>query len=168
MRRILLLILMLSAVAWCRTPEAVVEEVFGCEQRLQNQQKTVARCAHCFTPGFLGLLERAFARKPADGRYVDWNIFGNSQTDTGHYEVGRADYSGRNATVPVRVWSGLRSRRTIQDRQARASWPYIVSARAHLTDVGSGWQIFDLEWLPRQDQPTIWVRKSVTAVAEGR
>lgn len=173
--RILLLIWFLSTAVWCRSPEAVVTEVFASQQHNQNASKTVKDCAHCFTPGFLSLLQRAFGQDPRKGVYVDWNIFGNSQTGTGHYQVGRAFYDGAHSVVPVQVWTGLRSQQTTRDHKARANWKAIVTCHVHLTDVGAGWQIYDIQWLAqaaRKDgkhgRPAIWVRKSLTPIAEGR
>lgn len=168
-----LLLVLLSSAGWCRNPEAVVAEIFRYEQRAQNALKTIRACETCFTPGFLGVLERALGRDPRKGGpYVDWNILGNSQTGTGHFEVGQPSFSGSNAVVPVRVWTGLRSEKTVGDAGARASWPNISTVRAHLTDVGAGWQIYDLEWLGEKRgndvRPAIWVRKAVTPIAEGR
>ena len=178
--RWLLCFLLLTITVWAREPEAVVEDVLRTHLEQQNLSKTVAATSKCFTPGFLGVIERALARRPGSngGAYVDSDFSSNSQTELGHYEVGRAQIAGKDAQVPVKVWSGLRSLNTLKDPSKRASWPYIVKAKYHLTDVGDGdgFQIKDIEWLPRTVTyegkstpiPAFWVRKWLEQIGTGR
>lgn len=174
---LLLLLLLPTLPAWCRQPEEVVREVFAYEQKVQDPRKTINHCSHCFTPGFLTILQRAFARVPGkDKSYVDWNIFGNSQTNTGHFEVGKSSRQGQDSIIPVRVWTGIRSQSTIRDAKARASWPLVRRVEVQLTDVGSGWQIRDMIWEGYDEKtgdqvehiPPISVRENLVPIAQGR
>ena len=57
------LALLLSASAWARTPAEVVRQLYSVHLQENRLEQTVQRASECFTPGFLGIIERALARK---------------------------------------------------------------------------------------------------------
>lgn len=146
----LFFILLLTAVAWGRTPEDTVRKLYATHDKTDNLDRTVQLAADCFTPGFLSIFQRALAIKPdRGGAFVDVDVLVDSQGGWGDYVVGRAIYDGENVVVPVTLWTGLRSGEVRKDPKLRASWP-TRQARVHLTDVGNGYQIYDIEFPARR------------------
>ena len=176
--RWILCFLLLSAAVWARQPEVVVEDVLSTHLRVQNLEKTVRATTRCWTSGFLGVIERALARRPGQGggAYVDSDFLSRSQTELGFYEVGRATVTGKEARVPVKVWNGLRSLKELKDPKKRAGWQWTCKATYHLTDVGEGFQIKDIVYAPytqKQDGKSYpiaaWsVRKWLEQIGTGR
>lgn len=142
---------MLMLPATALTPESVVDKVYKTHLSTASLSETVQKCESCFTPGFLGIMERALANKPGGKKdFVDFDFFVNSQSGYVKYEVGKATISGKNATVPIRVWNDARGYKFETDPKRRDQMA--DSANIHLTDVGHGFQIMDIEF-PARDVP---------------
>ena len=164
-----LLVLLLSLPVFARPPEDVVRQVYSTHLRRNSLEKTVAEVPKCFTPGFLGVIKRALARTPqSGGSYVDADFFVNSQGGWGDYKVGPASITGKDAVVPITLWTGLRSEAVRTDPVKRKSWP-TTQAKVYLTDVGDGFQIHDLEFLPRAGEKfSFRVRPWLEGIASGK
>lgn len=150
-RFLLCLFLLLSAWAWARPPAEVVDQLYTVHLKEDNLRVTTQKAASCFTPGFLGLIERALARTPSSGRYVDADFLTNSQGGWGDFEIGPTTVKGKDATVKVKVWSGLRSHGPdgplpLSERKAMHQRIKPQQLTVYLTDVGEGFQIKDLEF----------------------
>lgn len=130
------------------TPESVVEKVYQTHLSTPSLSETVKKCESCFTPGFLGIMERALANKPGGKKdFVDFDFFVDGQSGYVKYEVGKATISGKNATVPIRVWNDARGYKFETDPKRRDQMA--ERAHVHLTDIGQGFQITDIEFLAR-------------------
>lgn len=161
---IVLSLLTLPAVA--RPPAEVVQTLYDTHVATGDQRKTVQLLAHCFTPGFLGILERALKRQPPNP-FVDVDIFANNQMGLGFFEVGKATVKGKEATVPVDLWIGRVNPANRFDRKLLTR----IQVTVFLTDVeeGQGFQIRDLEFLPTQHNPKPFrIREWLLPIAEGR
>jgi len=102
-----------------------------------NQPLDLASQAHRFTPTLKAKLTRALALTPADGRFVDFNIFNGTQVSTFGARVQgcspRGD-GGLEARVAVRV--GI-STRTAEEP------PQMLRFRL-LPGAGGDWRIADI------------------------
>ena len=166
---------MLVSLAWALPPDEVVRRVYDEHLREDRLDLTVARTENCFTPGFLGIIERALARKQGSGAWVSIDFLTYSQGGWGDFEIGPVSIAGKEATVQVQVWSGLRShgpdgplppdkrkamRASIQPQQLKVS----------LVDLGQGFQIKDLEFAPSgqgdRHMPAFHVRPWLKQIAD--
>lgn len=159
-----LIVLFLAAPAWCRTPEEVVRTIYSTHLKYDSMDKTLARTADCFTPTFLRLFQRALALPTVRGKIsgVDVDLLVFSQGGWGDYEVGRAVVDGPNAVVPVQLWVGVGTRGMGKGPAVRSKvQPHL--ARVHLTDLGSGFQVYDIEHPANRSgsvtMPALWVRQ---------
>lgn len=90
MRNLLFLVLILALPATALTPEETVKKVYQTHFESKSFRETIRQCESCFTPGFLGVMERALSKKPGSTRaYVDFDFFVNSQAGFPRFEVGR-------------------------------------------------------------------------------
>lgn len=165
----------MTAVAWARPPAEVVRRVYDVHLQEDRLDRTVARTEDCFTPGFLGIIERALARKPGPGGFVDIDFLTNSQGGWGDFEIGPVSITGKEATVQVRVWSGLRSHGpdgplAPAERKAMRTRIEPQQLKVYLVDVGEGFQIKDFEFAPSgqgsQRLPAFHVRPWLKDLAE--
>lgn len=142
-----LLFLLVFPALGASTPTAVVNEVYTAHRARPEMGRTVKEHAACFTPGFLGVIERALAKKPGSGDFVDADFFFNTQDGGSDFELGAEEVHGKDATVLVQVFQRGDYRNPKPDPNWRAKVKKIP-LRVVLTDVGQGFQIKDLEWLP--------------------
>lgn len=135
------------------TPDEVVSKVYNTHLKTQDMQKTIQQVPKCFTPGFLGILERALKSQPPKP-FVDVDVFCNNQMGLGDFEVVRCDTQGYNSEVRIKVWDS---------RSKRQGKPQL--ARVILTDVkdGDGYQIKDIEW---ESNPPFKVRDYLIPIAK--
>lgn len=152
---------LLVSQAWARPPAEVVRRVYEVHLQEDRLDRTVARTEDCFTPGFLGIIERALARKPGSGAWVDIDFLTYSQGGWGDFEIGAVSSRGQEATVQVQVWSGLRSHGPDgplppAERKAMRARIQPQKLKVSLVDLGQGFQIKDLEFAPsgQGDPPT--------------
>ena len=131
--------------ALARTPEETVKKVYQSHLTSKSFQETLSQCEDCFTPGFLSVMQRALAKKPGKGSFVDFDFFVNSQAGFAKFEVGQASVEGKKALVPIRVWNDSRGYEFEKDPARRKAMAF--PALIHLTDVGKGLQITDIEFL---------------------
>ena len=149
MRTLLLLILAipLTLPALAQAPEETVKKVYRAHLTSSSCQDTIRQCESCFTPGFLGVMERALSKKRGGpGAFVDVDFFVNSQSGFPHFEVGESVVSGKEVLVPMYIWNDTRGYRFEKDpvKREQLAFPALV----HLVDVGKGLQITNIEFLP--------------------
>lgn len=131
----------------------------------QNQRKTVAATEYCFTPGFLGIILRAFEGHPPHG-FVDIDIFSNTQMGLVDFEMGETTINGKEATVHLTLWGGRGKPGARAARQGNTMQKVTV----YLTDVGDGegFQVRDFEFAPRKDYPkTFRIREWLERINKG-
>lgn len=165
LRFFIVLLLVLPALA--RPPAEVVDQVYSTHLQMQSQRKTVAANPKCFTPGFLGIIERAFKGQPPKP-FVDVDILAHNQMGMGAYELGPIKISGRDATVGLSVWVG-RGGKFSDPAMKKQSSP--DKAIVYLTDVGDGdgFQIKDIEWLPTRDyNKSFYIREFLKKIADAQ
>ncbi|MFN8611828.1 MAG: hypothetical protein U0931_30060 [Vulcanimicrobiota bacterium] len=80
----------------------------------------------------------------------------------GDWEVGRATLDGNNAIVPLTLWCGLRSEAVRKNAQLRRDWDWKYYADVYLTDLGQGWQIYNLRVLPHRSRRTGFAQPGYT------
>jgi hypothetical protein len=181
--------LLFSSAAWAESPallaqkarpspEDVVRRLYDIHLKHYKEEKgkgypeTVAQAASCFTPGFLGIIERAEKRPPNGPNHIDIDFLVNSQSGWGGFEVGKATVTGKDAVVPLEIWGGFRSTKHKDPETLRR-------AKVYLTDVGDGdgFQIRDIEFVAAPftnyegkvlTQPAFWVRKYLTEIADAK
>jgi hypothetical protein len=173
--RLWIFFLFLAVSAAAQTPEDTVRRVYETHFTTGSLAETVRLCESCFTPGFLGVMERALAKKPGSDSFVDFDFFVNSQAGFAHFEVGKAVKTGKEAVVGIRIWNDERGYRMESDPKRREQLS--VPAQIHMIDVGNGLQIKDIEFLPREevspDGETFQIeghhiRATLLKIAEGR
>lgn len=170
-----------------RSPASVVQQLYKTHLATQNLIKTVQKDGKCFTPGFRIIIVDALKKAPQNSsNFVDVDFLINSQTELGDFEVLKTTEIPKKKepdkalepewTVEVRVWTGLNSRKSAQDKSKRDSWPYVFPARFYLIDVGEGPQIREIEWVEheviedgqKETQPAFWVRPWLDGIAKGK
>ncbi|MFN8611788.1 MAG: hypothetical protein U0931_29860 [Vulcanimicrobiota bacterium] len=77
----------------------------------------------------------------------------------GDWQVGRATVDGNYAIVPLTLWCGLRSEDVRKNAQLRRDWDWKYYADVDLTNLGNGWQIYNLRVLPHRSRRTGEVQK---------
>lgn len=163
----LFIILLVALPALARPPVEVVDHVYSTHLRLQNQRRTVAANPNCFTPGFLGIIERAFQGKPPNP-FVDVDFLCNNQMGLGAYELGPTKLSGKDARVGLTLWVGRGAAFSDPSMKEKVT-PY--KGIVYLTDVGDGdgFQIKDLEFLPTQDyKKSFFIREFLKKIADAQ
>lgn len=175
----LAIVFLLTMPLWAAPPEEVVRQLYQTHLETDRLDQTVQRASRCFTPGFLGVIERALARKPGPSGYVDVDFLTHSQGGWGDFEVGQTFVTGKNAVVMLKVWSGLRSHGPDgplppEERKAMRKRITPQQVKIYLTDVGDGdgFQIKDIEFPAHQEGnekiPAFQVRAWLKGIADGR
>ena len=166
---------LLISSAWARTPAEVVRRVYNVHLQEYRLEQTVEQTTECFTPGFLGIIERALARQPGRGGFVDIDFLTNSQGGWGDFEVRPVSVTGKAAVVQVKIWSGLRSHGPdgplpLAQREAMRRRVQPQQLTVYLVDLGQGFQIKDLEFAPfgqgNQRTPAFHVRPWLKKLSE--
>ncbi|MGE0495338.1 MAG: hypothetical protein AB7S38_39395 [Vulcanimicrobiota bacterium] len=147
LRKLALLVLLLSVVAQAQTPEQKLETLYKYHLSSHGEPDTVAKHERFFTPGFLGVLDRQFElQRQLPGAGSNFLTVGNG--GWGDYEVHPGARRGKDYVVPMVLYCGLRSDQVRTDPKVRAEWP-VHKVEILFTDIGAGWQIYDLRFLPR-------------------
>jgi hypothetical protein len=143
--RALLIVLLLTGAAWAQTPEQLVKNLYQYHLGSPGEVKTVKENRQCFTPGFLQVIDQ-------DQRFVAKGMGANFLTEGnggwGDFEVHNGYPNGNVYVVPLTLYCGVRSGDVRTDPKLRAEWP-LTKVNVLLTDVGYGYQIYDLDYLPR-------------------
>lgn len=122
-------------------PPSVRAQIDGLYRwQLERQERpgpiTITGQRQRFTPQLFDLLERAYALTPADGRFVDFDLFSGTQVNTYGATLEHCSWERRGRlSVRVAVWAGLRGRAAEQPQQLR----YVF--RLSPSD---GWRIADI------------------------
>ena len=139
--RKLIVVLSLLTLAWpvlAQAPDAVVRQLYQTHRKLNQLEKTVAHSGSLFTPGFLKLFQKAIMSPPEGGDFLDYDFLINSQDSWSDFQVGQTHWDGKYAIVPVTLWLG---------EPGHGRNPNIKStlAKVFLTDLGHGYQIYDIK-----------------------
>lgn len=146
------LLIALTGLALAQTPEKTVKQLYETHQKLDMVERTTEACKASFTPEFLALIRRA-ASLPAGSEkgWLDYDIFCDSQAGWYGFEVHRAYFADNYAVVPVSLYSGrwpqVNNPKDMAEVRSKVP-PH--PARIHLVDLGRGYQIYDIEFLPSQ------------------
>ena len=131
---LLLSIPAVAAAAPC--PAGVTEQLDGLYRQSQPGPVLIASQGQRFTPGLLALLSRAYALTPADGRFVDFDLFSGTQVGTfGAQVLGCTAQPDGALVARVAVRAGLAGRTTEPPQELR----YVMDAPA-----SGGWRIADI------------------------
>lgn len=142
-----------STPALAQSPESVVKRFYQAYWNSQDEDKTILSNRHTFTPGLYNLLDRALRLEHKAGGCSDaFFVVGNG--GWGDWEVGRASIDGNNSIVPLTLWCGLRSEEVRKNPRLRRDWEYKYYANVYLTNLGQGWQIYNMQVLPHRNQAT--------------
>lgn len=178
------LCLLLPSPLLAAPPAEVVRTLYQIHLQEDRLDRTIRKADFCFTPGFLGVIERALARKPGPGGHVDVDFLTYSQGGWGDFEVDQTSLSGKEATVKLRVWAGLRSHGPdgplpLAERKAMRKRIQATPVTIFLIDVGDGdgFQVRDIEF-PAYDykmpdgstdkRPRFRVREWLQKIGQGR
>ena len=122
-------------------PAGVIEQLDGLyrwqlERQSQPGPMLLASQLPRFTPGLAGLLQQATALTPADGRFIDFDLFSGTQVETFGAEVeGCMGQSSGAVVAEVAVRAGLRGRTGDAPQQLR----YVMEPSPT-----QGWRIADV------------------------
>ena len=111
-----------------------VNKLLKNHQRTNDAKKTVRLSESLLTPGFLGVLDRALAGQ------IGGDFILGGQAGFDNYEVAFSSQHNGKWTVPVYVWGGRSDPKDLRERRCPRS-----KVVFHLTDVGAGPQIYDIE-----------------------
>lgn len=137
----LLVLAPLQAAPLVDCPPPLREQIDGLYRwQLQRQEQpgsvVIATQRQRFTPQLYRLLERADALTPADGRFVDFDLFSGTQVSTFSAAVLGCEPAKAEAVVAlVAVQAGLPGRTAEPPQQLR----YVLSP-----DGAAGWRIADI------------------------
>lgn len=124
--------------------------------------KTIKDRNYCFTPGFLGIFERALALKPGSAAFVDMDYFYATQDGGLQFSVVKTELNGTEGAVYVKTWQGPYRGAAGQKPPAQPN------IKVHLADVGNGYQIKDIEHLPHDGMKGFSVREDFNVLLQGR
>ena len=124
-------------------PSDVVKKVYDMHLREGSFKKLFSQCETCFTPGFLGVIDRALAKKPGSSDFVDFDFMLNTQDGGMEYELGETKVDGKRATVDMLVFQRGDYRNPNPDPDWRKK-VVKTPVRIDLADVGQGWQISNI------------------------
>lgn len=159
--RIVLLFLILTTWVEARTPSEVVLDAFQYDVD-HGMEKTIKDRAYCFTPGFLGIFERALALPQGSPAFVDMDYFLCTQDGGSRVGLGVSSVSGKDATVYVKIWRGPYRGAPGENE------PTKPRVRVLLTDVGQGYQIRDIVHLPFRSGKGFSVRDDFNLLLAGK
>jgi hypothetical protein len=161
MKNCVILLHLLSATAWARPPAEVVSDAFEYDRR-HGMNKTIRDRANCFTPGFLGIFERALALKPGSAAFVDMDYFYCTQDGGMQFSVVKTEVTGKEGAVYLKTWQGAYRGAPSQKQPAQPT------VKVHLADVGQGYQIKDIEHLPHRGAKGFSTREDFKLLLQGR
>jgi len=156
MRRIdglvaLLAVAMPAAGVAAPCPAGVIEQLDGLYRwQLERQSlpgpMLIASQLPRFTPGLAVLLQQATALTPADGRFIDFDLFSGTQVETFGAEVeGCTGQSSGAVVAEVAVRAGLRGRTGEAPQQLR----YVMEPSPT-----QSWRIADIVY---PGEPSFWL-----------
>lgn len=122
------------------TPEDVVLRLYHAHRRDDDALHSLKAQRACFTP----TLQRWIARAPR----AKMDPLVCSESGWYGYQVGQARVAGRDAVVPIKLYSG---RWPLENGHDMTEVRRVVKPRhaeVYLTDVGNGFQIYDIRHLP--------------------
>lgn len=159
--RILLLLLLLTGWVAARPPSEIVMDAFQYDVD-HGMEKTIKDRAYCFTPGFLGVMERALALPQGSAAFVDMDYFLATQDGGLRVGPGESSNSGKDAVVFVKIWSGPYRGAPGQKEPAKPR------VKVLLTDLGQGYQIRDIVHLPNGTVKGFSVRDDFNTLLSGK
>lgn len=145
---LLLSLAVLSLPAWSESPEQKIETLYEAHAKSRGEAETVKAFRHYFTPGFLKVIER---NQQLSSQVGGTNFLTVGNGGWGDYEVHPGWSSGEVYIVPVVLYCGLRASQVRTDPKLRREWP-VTKAHFQLIDLGSGYQIFNIEFLPTRKE----------------
>lgn len=168
MRKIFLVLMLLTVSAWAQAPDAVVDRFYRTYWTVQDENKAIRSESRSFTPGFYALLDRVMRLQKRQTRGDSDAFFVVGNGGWGDWEVGQASIDGNNALVPLTLWCGLRSGEVRKNAKLRREWDKSYG-NVYLTNLGEGWQIYNLKFFRHKDRfsqnetPELDARSSVQA-----